>query len=121
MEIIYLLTQIIWKCPGGEIGKRCGLRSRWEKSLESSSLSPGTSKFNGRPHAKAAKFSALHFPILLFFTWRYNKPEHLKHLFYISDDILKKCAFFLRVSFLLPRFLPSIFVLSGAFDQHRSG
>src|SRR5690554_1814124 len=28
--------------PDGEIGKRCGLRSRWEMSLESSSLSPGT-------------------------------------------------------------------------------
>ena len=31
------------ECPDGEIGKRCGLRSRWELSLESSSLSSGTS------------------------------------------------------------------------------
>ena len=29
-------------CPDGEIGKRCGLRSRWSKILESSSLSSGT-------------------------------------------------------------------------------
>ena len=34
----------IWiiQCPDGEIGKRCGLRSRWSKILESSSLSSGT-------------------------------------------------------------------------------
>jgi hypothetical protein len=29
------------KRPGGEIGKRDGLKIRWEQSLESSSLSPG--------------------------------------------------------------------------------
>ncbi len=29
-------------CPDGEIGKRCGLRSRWSNILESSSLSSGT-------------------------------------------------------------------------------
>ena len=28
--------------PDGEIGKRCGLRSRWSTILESSSLSSGT-------------------------------------------------------------------------------
>ena len=31
-------------CPDGEIGKRCGLRSRWSTILESSSLSSGTVK-----------------------------------------------------------------------------
>lgn len=45
-EIIYLPYNLhdryYQPCPGGEIGKRCGLRSRWEQSLESSSLSPGT-------------------------------------------------------------------------------
>ena len=33
------------QCPDGEIGKRCGLRSRWSTILESSSLSSGTTKF----------------------------------------------------------------------------
>lgn len=32
----------VCQCPDGEIGKRCGLRSRWSKILESSSLSSGT-------------------------------------------------------------------------------
>ena len=32
-------------CPDGEIGKRCGLRSRWSYILESSSLSIPTQKF----------------------------------------------------------------------------
>ena len=34
------ITQFIG--PDGEIGKRCGLRSRWSKILESSTLSSGT-------------------------------------------------------------------------------
>lgn len=68
MEIFFLKaitseTQVIYLClqtprPGGEIGKRCGLRSRWEKSLESSSLSPGTQKSNSRSHAKLTKLDA---------------------------------------------------------------
>ena len=35
---------LVCQCPDGEIGKRCGLRSRWSTILESSSLSSGTSK-----------------------------------------------------------------------------
>lgn len=35
---------LVHQCPDGEIGKRCGLRSRWSTILESSSLSSGTSK-----------------------------------------------------------------------------
>jgi hypothetical protein len=34
----------IERCPGGEIGKRCGLRSRWSYILVSSSLTPGTAE-----------------------------------------------------------------------------
>ena len=37
-------TLSVCQCPDGEIGKRCGLRSRWSKILESSSLSSGTFK-----------------------------------------------------------------------------
>lgn len=32
----------LWLCPRGEIGKRCGLRSRWCNYLGSSSLPVGT-------------------------------------------------------------------------------
>gem|GEM_PF-2611846 len=39
MQALYKLI-----CPGGEIGKRCGLRSRWSYILESSSLFPGTNQ-----------------------------------------------------------------------------
>ncbi|MEY3678923.1 MAG: hypothetical protein RI924_1064 [Bacteroidota bacterium] len=44
---VYIFIFAIRCGPGGEIGKRCGLRSRWSHILESSSLSLGTlSSFN---------------------------------------------------------------------------
>lgn len=43
----------IERCPGGEIGKRCGLRSRWSYILVSSSLTPGT----GQAPSKEGAFS----------------------------------------------------------------